>query len=80
MAFHVRDPDTDRVVRALAEAKGTTITNAIRNACARALADLEEDDRERRHAQMRAIRAEIASYPSTNVTIDKAFFDSLNDE
>lgn len=80
MPFHVRDAETDRVVRALAEARGTTITETIRNACARALADLEENDRERRYARMRAIRAEIASYPDTGAAIDKAFYDSLNDE
>lgn len=32
MAFHVRDPDTDKAVRKLARLKGKTLTETIRDA------------------------------------------------
>jgi len=32
MSFHVRDPETDRAVRRLAQLKGKTLTETIREA------------------------------------------------
>lgn len=81
MAFHVRDGETDRVVRELAALKGATLTDTIRHACEAELAKaLRPADRERRLAAMRAIQDQIASYPDTGLVVDKAFFDALNDE
>lgn len=82
MAFHVRDRETDRVVRTLAAIKGTTITETIRSACDDALKNASRDmSKEERHARMRAIREELARMPQDeSVVIDKAFFDALNDE
>ncbi|MFD1703000.1 type II toxin-antitoxin system VapB family antitoxin [Methylopila henanensis] len=81
MAFHVRDPETDRIVRELAAAKGTSLTETIREACEKALADASlAAERERRLAAMQAVVDRVSSYPDTGVVIDKAFFDALNDE
>lgn len=81
MAFHVRDPETDRIVRQLAAATGASLTEAIRNACeAQLRAASASADKERRLAEVRRIQARIASYPETGLKADKAFFDSLNDE
>lgn len=81
MAFHVRDPETDRVVRELAATKGTTLTEAIRAACEKALTDASAAaERDRRLAAMQAVVDELKTYPDTGVVIDKAFFDALNDE
>ena len=82
MAFHVRDPETDRIVRELAATKGTSLTDAIRSACESALAEAQRnagvDDIRRR---LKAIHERLARYPrDENVVIDKAFFDELNDE
>jgi antitoxin VapB len=82
MPFHVRDPETDRVVRELAKVTGASLTEAIRDACAKALADAcASAEQERRIAAMRKIQERVASYPDNpDVVIDKAFWDSLNDE
>lgn len=82
MAFHVRDPETDRLVRQLAITKGVTLTEAIRSACDEALLKAREGmTKDERYARMRAIREELARMPQDeSVVIDKAFFDALNDE
>lgn len=81
MAFHVRDPETDRVVRELASTKGVTITEAIRSACDEALQNERQGmSKDERFARMRAIREELARMRDTGVKTDKAFFDALNDE
>lgn len=82
MAFHVRDPETDRVVRELAAAKQTSLTEAIRSACDQALKDVAKNaSMDQRIAKARAIREELARRPQDpEVVIDKAFFDALWDE
>ena len=78
MAFHVRDPETDRVVRELARRRGTSLTRAIRDACARELdkraAELPLAER------LKPFWDELDKYPRTGLKADKAFYDSLNDE
>jgi antitoxin VapB len=82
MAFHIRDPQTDRVVRELAAARGVTLTEAVRSACDEALRNVARPlSKDERHARMRAVREKLAQLPrNENVVIDKAFFDALNDE
>jgi antitoxin VapB len=78
MAFHVRDPETDALVRKLAKRKGVGITEAIREA---ARNELEREESKLSLWERTAdIRAEIASWPKTGLKADKAFFDSLSDE
>jgi antitoxin VapB len=79
MAFHVRDPETDALVREYAERKRIGITEAIKLAVLKARA-ADDHEREEKLAKARAICAEVASWPRTGLKADKAFFDSLNDE
>jgi antitoxin VapB len=79
MAFHIRDPETDALVRELAEKAHVGITEAVKLAASEALA-ARQKAREQKLAKMRAIVAEVDSWPRTGLKADKAFFDSLNDE
>jgi antitoxin VapB len=77
MAFHIRDPETDALVRELAEKTRVGITEAVKLAAAEALATREKA-REEKLAKMRAISDEIATWPRTGLKADKAFFDELS--
>ena len=63
MAISIKDPETDRLARALAAATGETITDAIRNA----LRDRLEREQQRTApsvvAQVRRIQERIARLP-----------------
>ena len=75
MAFHIRDPETDRLVRRLAKQKGVGITEAVREAAEN---ELERESHKLSLWDRTAdIRARIASYPDTGLKADKAFFDEL---
>ncbi|HEY8698337.1 MAG TPA: type II toxin-antitoxin system VapB family antitoxin [Rhizomicrobium sp.] len=78
MAFHVKDPATDRVVRKLAELKGKGITETIRDAVER------EYDRARREGRLEAIKeiqAKAAAMARPGgLPADKAFYDWLSGE
>lgn len=79
MPFHVRDPETDALVRAYAEEKRVGITDAIKLAVTRAR-EADEAARAEKLAKMRAISARIAALPNTGLKADKAFFDEMYDE
>ena len=79
MAFHVPDPETDALVRELAEKTRLGITEAVKLAATEALA-AREKAREEKLANMRAISDRMARVPRTGLKADKAFFDSLNDD
>ena len=76
MAFHVRDPETDRLVRELAQKKGIGLTEAIREAVEEALR--REREAEPLWLRIKKIAAPIAQYEETGVVTDKAFFDELS--
>ena len=78
MAFHVRDPETDRLVRELAAEEGLGLTEAVKLAVREKL-----EAKKRKQSLMERIRPlqeEFARYPKTGLEADKAFYDSLNDE
>ena len=78
MAFHIRDPETDAVVRKLAKHKGVGITEAVRQAAVR---DLEREEKNLSLWERTAdIRARIKSYPDTGLKADKEFYDELSGE
>ena len=78
MAFHIRDADTDAAVRELARRKGVGLTEAVKVA---ALAELKrEDEKLPLRERLRPLLEEIAALPKTGLPVDKAFYDSLNDE
>ncbi len=74
MALHIRDHETDRLVRSLAEIKKLGLTETIK------LAVENELKRTSLAERIRPIQDRIAAYPKTGLKADKAFYDSLNDE
>jgi len=78
MAFHVRDPETDSLVRELARKRGVGLTDAIKQAVA---AELERTDRAPSQMdRIREIQVRIADRGRTDFVPDKAFFDWLSGE
>lgn len=77
MAFHVRDPEADALVRTLAKKRGVGITDAVKLAVR---AELERDQRADYMAKVREIQDRIASRGDTGLKADKAFFDWLSGE
>ena len=82
MAFHIRDPETDRIVRDLAAKTGATLTDAVREAAAEKLARVERtqdrDDKRPLREQIRDIQERVAARGRTGLKADKAFFDRLS--
>ena len=75
MAFHVRDPETDALVRELARRDRTTLTEAIRETVRK---ELKSRDKKLSLWERTAdIRARLNAHPDTNFKADKAFFDDL---
>jgi antitoxin VapB len=76
MAFHIRDPETDTLVRAFAAQERVGLTEAVKLAVKREL------ERGRRRVplreRVRPIQARIAAAPDTGLRADKAFFDELS--
>lgn len=77
MPFHVRDAETDALVRELAEKTKLGITEAVKLAATEAL-ETRDRARTEKLAKMRAICAEVASWPRSGLKADKAFFDEIN--
>jgi antitoxin VapB len=77
MAFHIRDPRTDKAVRQLAARKGVSMTEAVREAVESELSKLEEDKRPMIE-RIRDIQERVAAYPKTGLKADKAFYDWLS--
>jgi antitoxin VapB len=82
MAFHIRDPETDRIVRALAAKTGATLTDTVRKAAEEKLARVEQvevqaDQRPLRE-RIRDIQERVAAHGKTGLKADKAFFDWLS--
>ena len=75
MAFHIRDPETDRLARELARLKHTGITEAVRSALEAKLT--EERCKIPLMERIKDITDEIAAAPKTGLQADKAFFDEM---
>jgi antitoxin VapB len=76
MALHIRDPETDRLVRRLAERKGIPLTEAVKLAVSN---ELQRDDaRLDLRDRLRPIQARIAARPATGLEADKDFYDELS--
>ena len=78
MPFHVRDSETDSLVRQLARIKGLGLTEAIKQAVRRELT-LEAEATPLRN-RIAALRAEVLGRPATGLEADKAFYDDLSGE
>lgn len=79
MPFHVRDPETDALVRQYADEKRVGITDAIKLAVAKAR-QVDEVARAEKLARMQAISNRVAALPDTGLKVDKAFFDEMSDD
>jgi antitoxin VapB len=77
MPFHVRDPETDALVRQLAERTKLGITEAVKLAATEALA-AREKARTEKLARIDAVLAEFDKMPRTGLKADKAFMDMIN--
>ena len=80
MSIYIKDPATDKAVRQLAKLKGVTLTEAIRGAIERALAEEQVRENEDFMAGIRELQARLAKHPKTGLKADKAFFDWLSGE
>ena len=75
MAFHIRDPETDRLARELARLQGNGITGAVKSALETKLA--EERTKVPLMERIKHITDEIAAAPDTGLKADTAFFDDM---
>jgi antitoxin VapB len=78
MAFHIRDPETDRLARELAALQGDGITHAVKSALKTKLA--EERKKVPLMERIKDITDEIAAAGETGLKADKAFYDWLSGE
>ncbi|MGH6925248.1 MAG: type II toxin-antitoxin system VapB family antitoxin [Propylenella sp.] len=78
MAFHIRDPETDRLARELAALQGEGITNAVKSALETKLA--EARSKLPLMERIKDLTDEIAAAPKTGLKADKAFYDWLSGE
>jgi hypothetical protein len=74
MPFHIRDVETDRLVRELARRENVGITEAVKTAVRARL----KTKRPSLHERLSAIADEIARAPKTGKKADKKFFDELS--
>ena len=78
MAFHVRDPKTDALVRELARKRGIGITEAIREAVEQALtADATAERKSSLMERLQPLFDRIDRMPRTGLVADKKFFDEM---
>jgi antitoxin VapB len=77
MSIFIKDSETDKAVRKLAKRRGVTLTEAIRSAVLKDLADVSNDDDA---AQLAELDKKLGSYPDTGLKADKAFFDGLYED
>jgi antitoxin VapB len=80
MALHIRDQETDLLVRRLAKAKGVGLTEAVRHAVECELARTQAKSEPSLRQRLQPLLDEIDAIPSTGLPADKAFYDWLNDE
>jgi antitoxin VapB len=78
MAFHVRDRETDALVRELARKHGIGLTEAVKMAVQGQLQ--REQEAIPLRARIAALRREVLKRPPTGLETDKAFFDDLSGE
>ncbi|MEE7503722.1 type II toxin-antitoxin system VapB family antitoxin [Methylobacterium sp. C33D] len=79
MPLNIRSEEVNRLAEKLASRAGVSKTEAVRLALANELAR-RDAERETFLERVTQIQERLASYPSTGLKADKAFYDSLNDE
>ncbi len=76
MAFYVKDPATDTVVRRLAKIKGKTLTDTIREAVEKEYANTKASKIVAE--KLDALAERFSKLPRSGLEADKAFFDDLS--
>lgn len=78
MAFHVRDPKTDTLIREVARRRGVGLTETVKQLAS------EELEREAKTPTfmevVRELQDEVAQWPDSGLKADKAYFDWLSGE
>lgn len=74
MALHIRDAETDELVRRLAKLKKVGLTEAVRVAVENEIRRIPLSER------VRILQDRMAAMGSSGLKADKAFYDQLNDE
>ena len=77
MAFCIKDEATDKAVRKLAQRKGKSLTETVREAVEKELA---KSDRRPLAERIKPIQDALKAYPKTGKKADKAFYDWLSGE
>ena len=77
MPFHVRDPETDTLVRQLAREKGCGLTDAVKLAVGN---ELKRADTRTMLDKIKELQGEVAAWPKSGLKADKAFYDRLSGE
>ena len=78
MAFHVRDPKTDALVREVARRRGIGITEAIREIAEEALAgEKARETGEELRRRLQPLFDKVDAMPRTGKRADKQFFNDL---
>ncbi len=78
MAFHIRNPETDRLARQVARLKGTGLTEAVHTALENELAREEAKPSSVEIALEFVKRFQAERDPAKGLPADKAFYDSLS--
>ena len=76
MPFHIRDPETDTLVRELARKRKLGLTEAVKLAVSAELH--REAAKTPLRDRIRPLQAEVAAWPRTGQKADKSFFDELS--
>ena len=77
-ALYVKDDEAERLAQRLAERRGLTKTAAVKLALANELA--KDEPRRSVHEIVEELRRTSTFRFDPSIVIDKAFYDSLNDE
>lgn len=72
--IHIRDEETDRIVRDLARRLGVSITEAVKIGCTIALSTARQGLLWDRTADL---RRQISEFPQSGKVADKKYFDDL---
>jgi antitoxin VapB len=78
MASHVRDAETDKLVRELARKHAIGLTEAVRLAVQTQIEG--ETEAIPLRERIAALRAEVLKRPPTGLDADKQFFDDLSED
>lgn len=77
MGIFIKDPQTEKEIRELAELNGTSLTETVRRAVRQARAAAKPHDED---ASLAELHRKVMSYPETGLKADKAFYDSLYED